>query len=126
MPHVGVVLAIGTEERRLQDSVTIRSWSKRNETGEAVKSSFQVMDVLYGFHLHLFTEHKRSAIRNAFVSIKMVENDPRNGLVRIINEDFVLVKGRMMYPTVMHYQTLMESSNIATLYESNKLPVFLP
>ena len=99
--------------------------SKRNENGEAVRSSFHVMDVWYGFHLHLFPEHKRGTIRSYFLSMKMVENDPRKGLVRIVNQDLVLVKGRMMYPAVMHFQTLMERPSMGALYETNKLPVFV-
>ena len=99
--------------------------NKHNENGEAVKLSFHVMDVWYGFHLHLFPEHKRGTIHNYFVSMKMVENDPRKGLVRIVNEDLILVKGRMMYPTVMRFQTLMEKPALGCLYEANKLPVIL-
>ena len=37
----------------------------------------------------------------------------------------VLVKGRMMYPAVMHFQTIMEKPAMGTLYEANRLPVFL-
>ena len=83
------------------------------------------MDVWCGFHLHLFPEHKRGTIRNYFVSMKMVKNDARKGLVRIVNEDLVLVKGRMMYPSVKHFQTLKEKPALGSLYEANKLPVFL-
>ena len=99
--------------------------NKRNENGELVRHAFHVMDVWYGFHLPLYPESKRGIIRGHFVSMKMIENDHRNGLVRIVNDDLILVKGRMMYPTVMHFQTIMEDASIGSLYESHKLPVFL-